>query len=79
MDNLKQNLINSDPFLPKFYKGAKKPVNENRAFLGKFKGGCVELAYLDDIAVVSLDHTEKRNAISGKLIIKPISLIFDQP
>lgn len=76
MENLSKRLHDSDPNLPTLYTGAKQPVDDNREFLGKFKGGSVELSFMDDIAVVSLNHSEKRNAISGKFHFTIVSISF---
>lgn len=66
-EHLKERLLQGDKGLPQVYCGDAPTVAEMRKYLGQFGGGSVDVTFQDDtIAVVTLNHKEKKNAISGK-------------
>lgn len=52
------------------YAGVGKSLHEIRDHLSQFLGGSIDLLKKDEgIAIVTLNHENKRNAISGKCLI----------
>ncbi|XP_065204920.1 ethylmalonyl-CoA decarboxylase-like [Planococcus citri] len=62
-----------------FYKGDVSSVDEIRAKLGTFEGGEItcEKNDSDGIAKICINHPEKRNAISGKMMIDFENIVHD--
>ncbi|KAL0269658.1 UNVERIFIED_CONTAM: hypothetical protein PYX00_007312 [Menopon gallinae] len=54
----------------RLYSGNEKTLIEIRNHLQKFIGGSVDLTRRDDgFAIVTLNHSEKKNAMSGKMMV----------
>ena len=52
-----------------YYNGVKEEISDIKPFLKKYKGGSVDLEKKDNgICHVILNHPERRNALSGKII-----------
>ena len=52
-----------------YYNGVKEELSDIKPFLKKYKGGSVDLEKKDNgICHVILNHPERRNALSGKII-----------
>lgn len=54
-----------------YYTGAAQPVEEVREFLGKFEGGKIDLTLNNEngIATILLNNPNRRNAITGMLVV----------
>ncbi|XP_066999689.2 ethylmalonyl-CoA decarboxylase [Anabrus simplex] len=57
--------------LPNYYSGPELPISDIQNHLAQFEGGSFDLSIDDNsgIATLCINHYEKRNAISGKMMV----------
>ena len=53
-----------------YHTGPTEPLSQTKEFLRNYKGGSVDLEKKENgIADIVLNHPERRNALSGKMLV----------